>query len=168
MSTDQPMGILSDQMIIVIYAGLLIFMLWQIFKGIKAKKGLEDPQYKFRPVRQVLTFVLFLLIVLMGIFNIYMGMWPAGIIMLLLGATLWYTGQDPVVIAKNGIYGDAKFYPWGEIRKWGWDKSKGDLVLVTKEHGKAETNTIIRIGLDNMLEVNERIRELKLNKGPKE
>ena len=157
--------LLSNQLIILLYAGLLLYFAYVMYKGNRQKKKLQGAQFAYRPTLGKLNMILSVFVLLAGVMSIVAHQWISGILMMLVVVMLFVKSREPVILAKNGIFGDDKFYAWTEIKQWAWDKQRGDLVLLTKEFGKNEVRNIIHVGPDHMMEVNEKIRELKLNKG---
>lgn len=164
-AASQPAGgLFTNQMISVLYGGLLAYFLYQIYKGIRNKQKIVGEKLYFTQSKKPLHYVLVAMMALLGVVNIAAKEFISGILMLLLSAAFLYQSRDKIVIGDNGIYGDSKFYEWDSFRKWGFDKANGDLVMVVKERGKGESNAVIRVGTDNMVKVNDLIRQKKLKK----
>lgn len=157
-------ALLTNNMISILYGGLLLYFLYQIYKGYRSKAKLVGEKTTFTSTKKPLHYVLVAMMALLGVVNIWTRQFVSGILMLLLSAAFLYQSRDKIIVADNGIYGDSKFYGWDDFRKWGFDKNNGDLVMVIKERGKAESNAVIRVGQENMVRVNDLIREKKLKK----
>ena len=163
-AAGQNSWLLDDKMIAIIYLVLAAFFMYQFYKGYKAKKKLAEPKYAFSRTPKKLNLALVGCIVVFAVLTIISKAYISGAAMLLLAVFFFLSLKEKIFVAGNGIYGDGAFYPWEELRKWGWDKENGDLVLLLKKHGKPEENRVIRVGQENMVAVNDRIREFKLNK----
>lgn len=158
-------AIFDGKFVIFIYGGLLIFMIYQKIQSIRARKKIQGENHSYKPDNKMMNFVIIIIFILMGVYNIFTKMYIAGVLMILLAIAFLVNINDSVVVAKNGLYGSGRFYTWEEIRKWAWDKEKGDLVLLIKPQGKQEESVLLFVGVENMLQVNEKIREYKLKKG---
>lgn len=97
--------------------------------------------------------------------NALTGAYVSAIVMFVLSIIMYITFRDYVIVGENGIYGEGIFTPWENVKRWGWDRTRGDLVLLTKERGKGQNTFTIRAGKTHMEEINQTIRRYKLNKG---
>lgn len=156
---------LSGNFILLLYAGMLVFFVFQIVRGQMAMKKLEEPKYEFSSRGRTMNLVIAALIAGAGVATIFFQKeYATGCVMILLGLVFLFHSRGKIIIAANGIYGENRFIPWSMIKRWGWDQKAGNLILATKEYGKAEVNEIIHVGRELMQPVNERIREFKLKK----
>lgn len=158
-------AVFDDRFIALVYGGLALFFLWQLIKGYRATRGLTEPKYEFSKKMRKLNLVLVALILAMGVYSIVIKTYLSGAMMIILGVLFYLSMKGKVIVCANGVYGEGNLYEWEEIKKWGWDTSVGDLVLLIKKRGKQEEQRVIRVGVDQMNEVNDRIREFKLDKG---
>lgn len=157
-------GFISDNILYIVYIGLFMYIMYQFIKGKKAKKDLQGERAVFRRPMTKSNIVFILLIIIFGAVNIYGTQYLIGAIMIILGTILALQTQDSIIVAENGIFGDGKFYPWDQVKRWGWNQDRGDLVLLLKEYGKKEENAVIHVGRQLMTEVNLKIRAFKLHK----
>nr|WP_072514160.1 DUF5673 domain-containing protein [Ndongobacter massiliensis] len=159
-------GPFGSRMILLIYGALLLYFLYTIFKGYRARGKISQDRAVFSRKPRKLIYIVSGMIAVIGAYNIVLKEYFIGAVMAALGFVFLYSSMEKVVVAANGIYGDSKFYNWDIVRKWAWDKRSGDLILLVKERGKQDQNAIIRVGTENMVAVNDAIRKYKLNKGP--
>ncbi len=148
----------------IIYGALLIFFLYKIIRGKTMEKQLEGPIYSVKRGNKKSTLFICLLMAGMGVISFVGGQKLDGIVMVLLAIVFFFYNLIEIKLGQNGMLADNVFIEWKEIRKWGWDTKRGDLVYVTKERGKAPTSSSIHIGQEYMEEVNKQIRRLKLGK----
>lgn len=148
----------------IIYGALLLFFVYKIIKGKSMEKKLEGPIYSVKRGNKKSTFLICLLMAVMGVISFVGGQKLDGVVMILLAIVFYFYNLIEIKLGQNGMLADNNFIEWKEIRKWGWDTKRGDLVYMTKERGKAPTSSSIHIGQENMEEVNKQIRRLKLGK----
>lgn len=149
----------------LLYVGMLLFLLYQVFRGIKIEKKLQQPKYSYATRPKSINLVLMGIIILFGILTMtWQGEYVRGLIMVLLGITFYFSSRNRVIVSPEGLFADNKYITWNEMRKWAWDTKTGNLVIITKERGKAETRQVLQIGCLHMTEINERIRVFKLGK----
>jgi len=161
---NDKQGFFSEKMIVIVYGIILLFLAYQWYKGLKMRRKLEGERYAFKRPITIINYILVFSMIILGGLNIYGGQLYGGIVIALLGIVFFVSRFDSIIVGENGIYGDTQFVSWKEVKRWGWDKKRGDLILVTKEKGKPEKNTFMRVGVDLMIPVNDRIREMKLGK----
>lgn len=149
----------------VLYLGMLIFLLYQVFRSLKMERKLKDPKYSFSTRPKSINMVLMSIIFIFGVMTIVnQKEYARGLMMIFLGITFYYSSQNKVIVSQEGLFADNKFIRWQELRKWAWDTKTGNLVIITKEFGKNEMRQVLQIGRPHMAEINERIREFKLGK----
>lgn len=149
----------------LLYVGMLLFLLYQVFRGIKIEKKLQQPKYSYATRPKSINLVLMGIIILFGILTMtWQGEYVRGLIMVLLGITFYFSSRNRVIVSPEGLFADNKYITWNEMRKWAWDTKTGNLVIITKERGKTETRQVLQIGRLHMTEINERIRVFKLGK----
>ncbi|WP_019134256.1 DUF5673 domain-containing protein [Kallipyga massiliensis] len=161
LTSEGPLGI---TFITVIYGGLLAYFLFQLIQASRGTRKLQGEVSRFDRSTAKTNVLLCLLMVGLGVLSCFNKKWVDGAIMVGLGVVFFYFMKSPIYLAENGILSNNVFVPWNEVKKWAWDPKKGDLVLLIKERGKAESNTTIHVGTDLMEAVNLKIRELKLGK----
>ena len=149
----------------LLYVGMLLFLLYQVFRGIKIEKKLQQPKYSYATRPKSINLVLMGIIILFGILTMtWQGEYVRGLIMVLLGITFYFSSRNRVIVSPEGLFADNKYITWNEMRKWAWDTKTGNLVIITKERGKAETRQVLQIGRLHMTEINERIRVFTVGK----
>ncbi len=148
----------------IIYGALLVFFLYKIIKGKSMEKQLEGPIYTIKRGNRKSTFFICVLMAGMGVISFVGGQKLDGVVMILLAFVFFFYNMIEIKLGQNGLIADNIFIEWKEIRQWGWDTNRGDLIYVTKERGKAPTKSSIHIGKEHIEEVNKHIRRLKLGK----
>lgn len=149
----------------LLYLGMLIFLLYQIFRANKMERKLKSPKYSFSTRPKSINMVLMSIIFLFGVMTIVSQKeYARGLMMIFLGITFYFSSQNKVIVSQEGLFADNKYIPWSELRKWAWDTKTGNLVIITKEFGKNEMRQVLQVGRPHMAEINERIREFKLGK----
>ena len=156
----------STQFALILYAGLLLFMGYNYVKSLRSKAKVKGEKTVFHTKTGWSILILILAILGLGIGNVVIGEYATGAVMIALSIIFALQSREPIIVSEEGIYADTQYYPWTDVRRWGWDRSKGDLVVITKEFGKDEQSHYLRIGKQHMNEVNQKIREYKLGKKP--
>ena len=143
----------------LLYLGMLIFLLYQIFRANKMERKLKSPKYSFSTRPKSINMVLMSIIFLFGVMTIVSQKeYARGLMMIFLGITFYFSSQNKVIVSQEGLFADNKYIPWSELRKWAWDTKTGNLVIITKEFGKNEMRQVLQVGRPHMAEINERIR----------
>lgn len=147
-----------------LYGALFLFMLYNFIKGHRAKKHIKGERYEYDLQSRKSVLVLVVLVAVLGGVNIYTGNLLVGALMIGIAILFFLQTREKAVVSESGIYADGQYYSWDDVKRWGWDKQRGDLVVQTKEFGKQAENHYMRIGIDHMVDINNRIRQFKLGK----
>lgn len=127
----------SNTIILIVYAAMIIFMLYRLIKGMKTRKeNCKTNPITFKRSLGIFTPIMTGLIVLLGAWNIGAGAYITGIVMIVMGIMYLIMAMDPVVISEEGIYADSKFTEWNIVKKWYTDKKNGNLTILTKKAGR--------------------------------
>lgn len=151
-------------LISLIYGAMLIFFLYKIIKGKMIERNLEGPIHSIKRGGKTSTLIICLLMAGLGVISFVGGQPLDGAIMITLAIVFYVYNLIDIKLGQNGMVVENTFISWKEVRRWGWDTKRGDLVYITKERGKAPTSSSVHIGLEHMEEVNKHIRRLKLGK----
>ncbi|MDY3052575.1 MAG: DUF5673 domain-containing protein [Ndongobacter sp.] len=156
-----------NQLVLFLYGGLLLYFLYQFYKGARARKAITGERFEFPRTTRRMNLILAMLVAGLGIVNFIMQDYLGGALMFALAVVFFALTKEKIIVCANGIYADSNFYEWKDVKRWGWDKKEGDLILISHERGKKDESHIIRIGREQMEPVNDRIRQFKLNKTKK-
>lgn len=159
-------------MILIIYAGLLIMLGLRIVKGIKAKKNLEGQTEAFSKRITKMEYILIAMLVVVGIFNFFQARAIkendysiiVGVVMLIIAIFFITTAKSKIYVNENGILADGNFTNYKELKRWGFDKSTGDLVLLKKAKQQKEEQLVIKTRIEDVTAINNLIRKYKLGK----
>lgn len=141
---------------------MLIFILYQIFKGYKNSKLVSGEKKVYPQKSQRIVFALSGLLVAMGLLSHQDKLMST--IMVLMGVAFVVLTLDKTIVGESGIYGKGKYYEWDKLKKWGFNKKTGELQMRVKKATGEEEVHVIPLRPDDMIEVNTLIRKYKLNK----
>ena len=163
-------GFSFNTMIIIIYAVLAVMLGIRVFKGIKARKELKGEVKEFKKKASPFEYVLIIMLIVIGALNFIsvsegqkIYSYLVGIMMFVIALFFFLNLTMKIKIAENGILADGSFNTYKEIKKWGFDKGNGDLVMLTKVDHQEEQK-VIKARLEDMVEINNLIRKYKLGK----
>lgn len=149
----------------LLYLGMLVFLLYQVFRAVRMERKLKAPKYSYSTRPKSINMVLMSIIFIFGVMTIVSQKeYARGLMMIFLGITFYFSSKNKIIVSQEGLFADNKYIPWQDLRKWAWDTKTGNLVIITKEFGKSEMRQVLQIGRPHMGEINERIREFKLGK----
>lgn len=159
-----------DRFIYIFYIGLIVFFLYRLFKEMKNKKLLEGKQSAFNKEITIFEKLLIGVLLASGAAYLIMGIQAKkndaiimAIIMLVLSVVFAIAQNNKLYIAENGMVINSNFYTYKELKKWGFDKEKNDLVLQVKKQNQA-SNEFTKVRKEDINEINTLIRRYKLNK----
>ncbi len=150
----------------IVYGVMLLYLLYMFYKSWKSKKNIDEVVATYGKKQTFVMNLLLVVILALGVSNLALGNYLIGALMVAIAILFFFMTREKIIIANNGIYGDNQFFTWDEIKRWQWDISRGDLVIVTKEFGKSDQTHFMRLGKEHINEVNDHIREYKLGKTP--
>lgn len=159
-----------DSMIIVLYGVIVVFFLYRIVKQLRDKKKLEGNVEAFKRPSSTFEVILFSVLVVTGIVNLYFGYQQSNkqnmltaLVMIALAVVFMISSKSKLYVAENGILSNASFATYKQIRKWGFDKENGDLVLLIKDQ-KGESREMTKVNKADIERINTLIRKYKLGK----
>lgn len=159
-----------DKFIIIIYLGLIAWLIYKLYKSKKSKKELEGDVRGFGKRSSTMEYILFALLIFTGVFNLYTGFKTknqtaliTATVMIVMGIVFFLNTKSKLYVAKNGLLLNDSFYTYKELKKWGFDKEKGDLVIITKkDHQEGREQAQVKV--EDIEEINTLIRKYKLGK----
>lgn len=159
-----------DRFIIILYAALVAFFVYRLFKGQQNKGKLTGSVTGFSRKVSTLELVLFAVLLITGLVNLFFGIRGSNTtnaitagVMVLLAIVFMIASRNKLYIGENGIVANSNFYTFKELKKWGFDTESGDLVLQIKKD-KQLSNEVLKVNKEDMDEINNLIRSYKLNK----
>lgn len=159
-----------NTIIIVMYGAMIVWLGYRLFKSNQAKKQLSGQVSPFGKKITNLEKILVVLLFASGVFNIYDAIanknsmsYLTAAVMIVVGIVFLANSLTKIYIAENGILLNGKFYTYKELKKWGFDQQRGDLViLVKKDH--QETREASQVKKEDITSINDLIRKYKLGK----
>lgn len=159
-----------DTLMIGLYGLITIFFIYRIIKQKRQKIHLTGEIHGFkRPVSSI-EWILFVILIATGIFNLYQGyklgktnsMITAAIMIILSVVFVIFT-TGKFYMSDNGLIVNSAFTTYKELRKWAFDERAGELVMAIKKD-KTTVRESIKIRKDDIDEINSLIRKYKLGK----
>lgn len=159
-----------DAFVLVMYVALIVFFIYRVFKSNSNKKKLTGEVFAFDRASSTFETVLLSILLVTGIVNIVVGFREpnqraiiTGLVMIALAVVFYAYSKNKLYIGENGIIANSSFYDFKQLKKWGFDTEKADLILQVKTD-KATSNEVIKVKKDEIEEINKVIRRFKLNK----
>ena len=159
-----------DRIILVLYGAITIFFIYRLFKQQKDKKMLGEDSKAFKKPISSMEMILFSILVVVGGVNMVNGyrindkysMMTAGV-MIILAIVFMIFSMAKLYIAENGMLTNTGFVSFKELKKWGFDPNRGELVMAVKKDGNTNRESV-RVKKEDIDEINELIRKYKLGK----
>ena len=146
-----------DNFVLIMYIAIIAFFIYRIYKSFTNKKLLAGETHKFdRPSTAIFNLVA-------GIKQNNRNAIYMSVVMVVLAFVFALVQQNKLYIAENGVLINSNFYTYKELKKWGFDKEKNDLVMVVKKD-RQETNEATKVKSEDIKTVNNLIRKYKLGK----
>ena len=159
-----------DNFVLIMYIAIIAFFIYRIYKSFTNKKLLAGETHKFDRSSTTFEWVLLLFLLATAIFNLVAGIKQnnrnaiyMSVVMVVLAFVFALVQQNKLYIAENGVLINSNFYTYKELKKWGFDKEKNDLVMVVKKD-RQETNEATKVKSEDIKTVNNLIRKYKLGK----
>lgn len=122
-----------------------------------------------RPITSM-EVILFSILVVVGGVNIVNG-YKVGdkysimtaAVMIILAIVFMVFSLSKLYIAQNGMLLNMGFVSFKELKKWGFDTNRGDLVMAVKKDGNTNRESI-KVKKEDIEEINGLIRKYKLGK----
>ena len=159
-----------DKVILILYGAITVFFMYRIFKKSKDKKMLGANAKAFKRPITSMEVILFSILVVVGGINIVNG-YKVGdkysimtaAVMIILAIVFMVFSLSKLYIAENGMLLNMGFVSFKELKKWGFDTNRGDLVMAVKKDGNTNRESI-KVKKEDIEEINELIRKYKLGK----
>lgn len=159
-----------DRIILVLYGAITIFFIYRLFKQMKDKKMLDENAKEFKKPISSMEMILFSILVVVGGVNMVNGyrindkysMMTAAV-MIVLAIVFMIFSMAKLYIAENGMLTNTGFVSFKELKKWGFDTNRGELVMAVKKDGNT-TRESVKVKKEDIDEINELIRKYKLGK----
>lgn len=159
-----------DRIILVLYGAITIFFIYRLFKQMKDKKMLDENAKEFKKPISSMEMILFSILVVVGGVNMVNGyrindkysMMTAAV-MIVLALVFMIFSMAKLYIAENGMLTNTGFVSFKELKKWGFDTNRGELVMAVKKDGNT-TRESVKVKKEDIDEINELIRKYKLGK----
>ena len=159
-----------DRIILVLYGAITIFFIYRLFKQMKDKKMLGEDTKAFKKPISSMEMILFSILVVVGGVNMVNGyrindkysMMTAGV-MIVLAIVFMIFSMAKLYIAENGMLTNTGFVSFKELKKWGFDTNRGELVMAVKKDGNTSRESV-KVRKEDIDEINELIRKYKLGK----
>ena len=144
----------------ILYFLIFLFIGKQIFDIFKAKRSISSSKLNsFYPKAKVsMGFVSGALIVL-GVYSIAIRDY-FGVVYLLAGLGFTFLTSEKIVVYEEGIYHNARFDKWDEIKRWSYDDKTNTLKLTTTKVG-SKSERLLPIKYENKEAVLEIIKSKK-------
>ncbi|MCW6678720.1 DUF986 family protein [Anaerococcus sp. NML200574] len=159
-----------DNMILILYGVITVFFIYRIFKQQRDKKHLGSDIKSFKRPISSMEAILFSILIVTAIVNLYQGykvsnknsMMVASI-MIVLALVFAIYSTTKLYIADNGMLINTGFVSFKELKKWGFDQERGDLVMAIKKDGNTNREST-KVRKEDIEEINDLIRKHKLGK----
>lgn len=149
--------------IYILYSALIVYMIYKIVASKGAKKKIQGQAFVYKRFVSKWLYILCTMILVFGIVNIFTADKISGVLMIGLMAVLFISFQDNTVICESGIYGQGVFIEWHELKKWGFDTKRSELICQYKRN-MTEKQAYLKIDVSYMEDANAKIKEFKQNK----
>lgn len=159
-----------DTFILILYGAMIVFLGYRLYKSHKDKKNLQGEVEAFKKRITKMEYILFIMLLVTGAFNIINGFKESrdydlmtGSVMVIMAIVFFFATNQKLYIAKNGLLMGGKFFTYKEIRKFGFDQERGDFVILTKVKGQ-ENRQAAQVNQADINAINELMRKYKLGK----
>ena len=159
-----------DKIILVLYGAITIFFIYRIIKQAKDRKTLGAEVKAFKRPISSMEVVLFSILVVVGGINLVNGYklndkysMMTAIVMMVLAVVFIIFTLSKLYIAENGMLLNSGFVSFKDLKKWGFDTNRGELVMAVKKD-RNNTRESVRVRKEDIEEINELIRKYKLGK----
>ncbi|WP_311482066.1 DUF986 family protein [uncultured Anaerococcus sp.] len=159
-----------DKIILVLYGAITIFFIYRIIKQAMDRKTLGAEVKAFKRPISSMEVVLFSILVVVGGINLVNGYklndkysMMTAIVMMVLAVVFIIFTLSKLYIAENGMLLNSGFVSFKDLKKWGFDTNRGELVMAVKKD-RNNTRESVRVRKEDIEEINELIRKYKLGK----
>lgn len=159
-----------DRIILVLYGAITIFFIYRLFKQIKDKKMLGEDAKAFKKPISSMEMILFSILIVVGGINFVNGYrvndiysMITAVVMLVLAVVFMVFTMAKLYIAENGMLTNTGFIGFKDLKKWGFDTNRGELVMAIKKDGNTNRESV-KVKKEDIDEINGLIRKYKLGK----
>ena len=159
-----------DRIILVLYGAITIFFIYRLFKQTKDKKMLGENTKTFKKPISSMEMILFSILVVVGGINLVNGYRASdkysmmtAVVMIILAIVFMIFSMTKLYIAENGMLLNTGFVSFKELKKWGFDTDRGELVMDIKKDGNTNRESV-KVKKEDIDEINNLIRKYKLGK----
>ena len=159
-----------DRVILVLYGAITIFFIYRLFKQAKDRKLLGEKAQGFKKPISSMEMILFSILLIVGGVNLVNGYrigdkysMMTAIVMLILAIVFMIFSLAKFYVAENGMLVSSGFVSFKELKKWGFDTNRGELVMAIKKDGNTNRESV-KVKKEDIEEINELIRKYKLGK----
>ena len=159
-----------DRIILVLYGAITIFFIYRLFKQTKDRKLLGENALAFKKPISSMEMILFSILIVVGGVNLVNGYrvndkysMMTAVVMVILAIVFMIFSMAKLYIAENGMLTNTGFVSFKELKKWGFDTNRGELVMAVKKDGN-NTRESVKVRKEDIEEINELIRKYKLGK----
>lgn len=159
-----------DRVILVLYGAITIFFIYRLFKQTKDRKLLGENAQAFKKPMSSMEMILFSILLVVGGVNFVNGYrvndknsMMTAVVMVILAVVFLIFTLSKLYIAENGMLTNSGFVSFKELKKWGFDTNRGELVMAVKKDGNTSRESV-KVRKEDIDEINELIRKYKLGK----
>lgn len=159
-----------DRVILVLYGAITIFFIYRLFKQAKDRKLLGENAQGFKKPISSMEMILFSILLIVGGVNLVNGYrvgdkysMMTAIVMVILAIVFMIFSMSKFYVAENGMLVSSGFVSFKELKKWGFDTNRGELVMAIKKDGNTNRESV-KVKKEDIEEINELIRKYKLGK----
>ena len=159
-----------DRVILVLYGAITIFFIYRLFKQAKDRRLLGEKAQGFKKPISSMEMILFSILLIVGGVNLVNGYrigdkysMMTAIVMVILAIVFMIFSRGKFYVAENGMLVSSGFVSFKELKKWGFDTNRGELVMAIKKDGNTNRESV-KVKKEDIEEINELIRKYKLGK----
>lgn len=159
-----------DRVILVLYGAITIFFIYRLFKQAKDRRLLGEKAQGFKKPISSMEMILFSILLIVGGVNLVNGYrigdkysMMTAIVMVILAIVFMIFSMSKFYVAENGMLVSSGFVSFKELKKWGFDTNRGELVMAIKKDGNTNRESV-KVKKEDIEEINELIRKYKLGK----
>ena len=159
-----------DKVILILYGAITIFFIYKLFKQAKDRNLLGENAQSFKKPISSMEMILFSILLVVGGVNFYNGYklndrnsMMTAVVMVVLAFVFMVFSLSKLYIAENGMLLTSGFVTFKELKKWGFDTNRGELVMAIKKDQNTTRETV-KVRKEDIEEINELIRKYKLGK----
>ncbi|MBP2015942.1 DUF5673 domain-containing protein [Anaerococcus degeneri] len=159
-----------DKIILILYGAITVFFIYRLFKQAKDKKLLGENAQGFKKPISSMEMILFSILLVVGGVNFFNGYklndrnsMMTAVVMVVLAFVFMIFSLSKLYIAEEGMVLNSGFITFKDLKKWGFDTNRGELVMAIKKD-KNTTRETVKVRKEDIEEINDLIRKYKLGK----